>query len=175
MNKAFYIVGIVFAVIFLFLGAYYSEEVSSAKWDSFFGDYSYNYSSSYDYGYSYGSSNYSNLDEEYTIEAGLWSIFFFLAFTAITLLGLLKIKTKTNKVLSIIGLSLTAIYLMWNFLMISSPGSISFDEVYPGWAMYCNIMLAFSIVGLVQSIRFAKRSKIPGGTTISDAKDLLDS
>lgn len=172
MNKAFYIVGIVFAVIFLFLGAYYSEEVSSAKWNNFFNDYSYDYSS-YDYSYSYSDSN---LDDEYTVEAGLWSVFFFLSFTAIVLLGLIKVKTATNKVLSIIGLSLTGIFLIWNFIMISAPGSISFDEVYPGWVMYCNIMLAFSIVGLVQSIRFEKRNKIVGNPAMtSERKDLLDS
>lgn len=166
MNRAFYIVGIVFAVIFLFLGAYYAEEVSSARWNDYFSSYS-----SFDYSYSFGS----DLDNEYTEEAGLWSLFFILSFITVDLLGLLKVKTKTVKVLSIIGLSLSLIMLIWTFLMISSPGSISFDEVYPAWAFYCLTVLAFSIVGLVQSVRYYRRSRMGYITPNSDSKDLLDS
>lgn len=172
MNKAFYIVGIVFSVIFLFLGAYYSEEVSSARWDSIFSSYS----SFSDYGYSY---NYdSNLDEVYTVEAGLWSLFFFLSFCAIDLLGLIKIKTRTIKVISIIGLSLSGIFLLWTFGLLSSPGSLSFDEVYPAWALYCLTMLAFGIVGLIQSVRFGRRQTAVNSDSLNNQqsnKDLLDS
>lgn len=174
LNRAFYIVGIVFAVVFLFVGGYYAEEVDNAKWSSF-----YESISSYDdFGYSY------NYDSDYeaeglTVAAGLWSLFFFLAFMAIDILGLLKIKTTTVKVFSIIGMSLSGIFLLWDFAVIASPGSLSFDEVYPGWVLYCLIMLAFSIVGLVQSVRYHKRQTgVVNTQTVSsseDTTDLLDS
>jgi hypothetical protein len=172
MNKAFYIVGIVFSVIFMMVGAYYAEEVSSAKWNSYFAA---SYSSYSDYGYNY-SYDYT-ADDDLTVSAGLWSVFFILSFVAIDLLGLLKVKTKTVKILSIIGLSLSGIFLLWSFGVIASPGSISFDEVYPAWALYCLTMLAFTIVGLVQSIRFSRsRSAIPSANSQQvQSKDLLDS
>ena len=172
MNKAFYIVGIVFSIIFLFMGAYYAEEVSSAKWSSIFNSYS-SYS---DYGYSYGSL-FEDDYKDITVTAGLWSLFFFASFITIDLMGLLKVKTKTTKIFSIIGLSLSGIFLLWNFGVLSSPGSMSFDEVYPGWAFYCLVMLAFGIVGLVQSVRYSKAQNnvgmSPANTT--DKGDLLDS
>jgi hypothetical protein len=172
MNKAFYIVGIVFSVIFLIITGYYSEEVSSAKWSSFYSNmYDYDY---LDYGYSSYDSSYEYKD--LTVAAALWSLFFFLCFIAIDLLGMIKIKTKTTKVLSIIGLSFSGIFLLWNFAVMASPGSLSFDEVSPAWGFYCMLMLAFTIVGLVQSARY-NRIKVSGGsvTQNNNTEDLLDS
>lgn len=172
MNKAFYIVGIVLAVIFMILGGYYSELVSDAKWASIFSSFSYS-----DYGYNYGYD--SGIDDDYTVEMGLWSLLFFLSFVTVDLLGLLKVKTKTVKILSIIGLSLSGIFLLWNFGMISSPGSLSFDELYPAWVFYSLVMLAFGVVGLIQSIRFEKQNNtVPVQPVVEvedQSKDLLDS
>lgn len=174
MNKAFYIVGIVFAVVFLFVGGYYAEEVDNAQWSSFMSSYDYSdFGYNYDYGYDYEV-------EDLTIAASLWSLFFFLAFIAIDIMGLIKIKTTTVKVFSIIGLSLSGIFLLWNFAVMGSPGSLSFDEVYPGWVLYCLIMLAFSIVGLVQSVRYQKRQSVGAQpaqavTNTKEVEDLLDS
>lgn len=176
MNRAFYIVGIVFSIVFLFVGGYYAEEVDMAKWDSFYSSLS----SSYDYGYNYSSYSYDYRADDLTVAAALWSLFFFLCFIVIDLLGLLKVKTKTMKVFAIISLSLSGIFLLWDFAVMASPGSLSFDEVYPGWVLYCLIMLAFSIVGLVQSVRYHK-SQLGGGvatsstTSSNETKDLLDS
>jgi hypothetical protein len=168
MNKALYIVGIVFSVVFMMIGAYYSEEISYARWNSYFSSYS-TYS---DYGYSYDYSAANDL----TVSAGLWSLFFILCFIAIDLLGLLKVKTKTVKILSIIGLSLSGIFLLWTFAVIASPGSISFDEVYPAWALYCLTMLAFTIVGLIQAVRFGKSSRNQSAPIINQrSNDILDS
>ena len=172
MNKAFYIVGIVLAVIFMILGGYYSELVSDAKWASIFSSFSYS-----DYGYNYGYD--SGIDDDYTVEMGLWSLLFFLSFITVDLLGLIKVKTKTVKILSIIGLSLSGIFLLWNFGMISSPGSLSFDELYPAWVFYSMVMLAFGVVGLIQSIRFEKHKNAvhvqPLVEVKDQSKDLLDS
>ena len=175
MNKAFYIVGIVFSLIFMGIISYYAEEVSDARWDYLDSVYS-----SYDYGYSsYNYSMFSDNDDDLTVEGGLWSLFFIFSFIAIDLLGLLKIKTTTVKVLSIIGLSLSGIFLLWDIVMILNPSGISFDEVQPGFAFYATVMIAFTIVGLVQSVRFQKRQQQPSVSTsasnTSEEKDLLDS
>ncbi|MDG1428882.1 MAG: hypothetical protein P8H56_11470 [Crocinitomicaceae bacterium] len=187
MNRAFFIVGIVFSVIFMFITSYYADEVQSARWDAW--DYSYsNYSyDSYD---SYSYPTYSSYSYDYsdglTTEAGFWSLFFFLCFIAIDILGIMKVKTKTMKVLGIIGLSISGIFLLVNFLVIFDQGAVSFDEVAPAWILYCLIMLAFTIVGLVQSVRFYKRQSsssnvtpvsattAPSATTIDPLDDLLD-
>lgn len=171
MNRAFYIVGIVFSVIFMVVTGYYAEEVDSAKMYDLFSSYSYDSYSSYSSYYS------SGLAESYTSEAATWSLFFFLSFIAIDLLGLLKVKTTTVKVLSIIGLSLSGIFLLWNFVVLSSPGSVSFDEVAPAWIFYTMVMLAFTIIGVVQSSRYYSKASSMS-TSIQDSKqtsDLLDS
>lgn len=176
MSKVFYIIGIVFAIIFIGVCGYYAEEVSDARIDYFLS--SYNYS---DYSYSgYSSYNSSSYDSysDLTAEAGLWSLIFILFFITMNLIGLIKVKTKTSKVLSIIGLSLSAIILFWDFGVIASPGSMSFDEVSPAWVFFALNMLAFAIIGLIQSIRFAKKSLQSQTVKISDSsenKDLLDS
>lgn len=169
MNRAFYIVGIVFSVVFLFVCAYYVGEVSSARSMAFINSMSsYN---SYDPYYSLYSAASDEAAADLTTEAGLISVFFFLYFIFADLMGLLKVKTKTIRVFSIIGLSLGAIFLLWDVLMMSSPSSMSFDEIGAGFVFYALIALAFSIVGLIQSVRFAKR----GSTVGSPRTDLLDS
>ncbi len=175
MNKAFYIVGIVFSVIFSGVISYYSEEVSDARFDMYWNDYSSFSSYGYD-DYTYSSFSSSN-HEDLSVEAGLWSLFFFLAFGAIDLLGLLKVKTRTMKVTAIIGLSFTGIFLLWNFGVLTSPGSMSFDEVAPGWSFYAMVMLAFTIVGLVQSVRYGRRQAAGAASqeVKTESSDLLDS
>lgn len=173
MNKAFYIVGIVFSVILMVITVHYADEVSSARFDAIWDSYSYDYDS-----YSSYSYNYSSYDEadELTEDVALWSVLFIIAFIAIDLLGLLKVKTKTTKILSIIGLSISGIFLFWSFGVMSSPGSMSFDEVAPGWLFYCMVMLAFGIIGLVQSVRFYRAPAAAQNTGNNAAeKDLLDS
>lgn len=173
MNKAFYIVGIVFSVILMIITFYYADEVHSARMDALWDDlYSYDYGGYNSYSYSYSSYD---RDNDLTEEAALWSVFFILSFIAIDLLGLLKVKTKTTKVLSIIGLSLSGIFLFWSFGVMSSPGSMSFDEVAPGWLFYCLTMTAFTIIGLVQSIRYSKKGTASVAAQPQEAKDLLDS
>jgi len=154
MNKAFYISSLVLSVLFGFIVLYYIDLVVSAR-------YSW-YSSPYDY--SSGSSE--------TEEAGLISLFFFLFFITTFLLGLIKIKRVTNKVLSIIGLSLAALFLLWDLVMLSSPSSISFDEVGIGFFFFTPVITAFSIVGIVQSNRFKRQGVLYKQQVESD---LLDS
>lgn len=177
MNRAFYIVGIVFSVVFLFITSYYAEEVQSARYDYLWDDYAY---SSYDSYTPYSSYSYNNSDD-LTMEAGLWSLFFLLSFLVIDILGMIKVKTKTMKVMGILGVCFTGILFLWNLLVIFDPGAISFDEVAPAWVLYCLIMLGFTIVGLIQSVRYYKIIKF-GVTPVSNVaatpsaggRDLLD-
>src|SRR6478735_6277674 len=101
MNKAFYISSLVLSVLFGFIIIFYIDMVSYVR-NSYWG-------AGYDY-YDSGA--------EKTEEAGLISLFFFSFFITTFLLGLIKIKRVTNKVLSIIGLSLTALFLLWDLVMV---------------------------------------------------------
>lgn len=171
MGKVIYIIGIVLAVVFFVLIGYYSAEVSDARFDALFSSYNYSYSS-------YSSYSYNGSASDLTVEAGAWSLVFILFFIAMNLVGLIKVKTKTSKVLTIIGLSFSGILLFWDFAMIASPGSISFDEVSPAWVFYILMILAFAIIGLVQSIRFSKKMmniKHTSSSVSTESKDLLDS
>lgn len=148
MMRAFYLTLLVLTLAFAGVEIYYAEEVQSARWSS----YDYN---SYDpYGSSsYDSYQYSNEDDEKTMEAGFVTMGFFLIYTVLFVLSLIKIKKTTMKVFSIIGLSLTGIMILWDGLMISSPSGISFDEVAPGWILYQVVMLAFMIIGTIQAFK----------------------
>ena len=145
--RAFYITAIVFTLAFIVTSFVYIEQVSSARWNSYYDSYS-----SYD---SYGSSSYydSGRDNELTQEAGFICLFFLLFYLAIEILTFIKLKTKTMKVLTIIGISFTGIMLAWDALMISSPGGISFDEVGGVFVIFGIIQLAFCIVGVVHAFR----------------------
>lgn len=163
--KAVYIVGIVLSVIFLFVIGFFVAEVESARYSSYYNPYD-------TYG-SYNSySSYNNGSDE-TMLGAIVSFFFFSFFIFSGIIGLIKVKTTTNKVFSIIGLSISGIFFLWNLLMMFSPGALSFDEVGIGFVFYCFIMLAFMIVGLVQAIKFAKPS-INVASSIP-SRDLLDS
>jgi len=146
MNKAFNITGIALSVIFGVLIIYYIDEVSSARFNDFLSSYS---SSSL---YSTSSYSYSTYDSssEVTEEAALYSLLFYLLFAGICIVNLLKIKTKTNKVISIIGISLTGIFLLWDIMMMGNSGGMSFDEIGPAFLFYTLFACAMCIVCLVQ-------------------------
>jgi uncharacterized protein YneF (UPF0154 family) len=158
MNRALYIIGIVFAFVFFFVIGFFLVEADDAKWLDSYSDF--------------GTSLY----ERVTYRAGITSLFFFLSFIVIDLMGLLKVKTSTMKVMAIIGLSLSGIFLIWNFAVLSNPGAISFDEVAMGYLFYSLIMLAFTIVGLIQSVKYYFRQKSVAVVSGNQATgDLLDS
>lgn len=66
----------------------------------------------------------------------------------------------TAKVMSIIGLSISGLFLLATLVPIGDPGSASFDEFGPVLILYAIIMLAFCIVNLVQAIRNAAPVKV---------------
>ena len=169
MNRAFYIVGIVFSVFYSGTLSNYIEDAEFAR-----GDYLYDLILNID------TAAFGGNVADITFNASLWSLFYILCFIAIDIFGVVKVKTKTMKVMGIIGLSLSGIFFFWNLLVMASPGAMSIDEVGPGFSFYATTMLAFTIVGLVQSTRFFKnQSKYLGSahvdTSNTETGDLLDS
>ena len=61
--------------------------------------------------------------------------------------------------MAIIGLSLIGLNFLFDLLILASDGNISYDEGGPIHVVSGLIMIAFSIVFLVQSIWFAKGRK----------------
>jgi hypothetical protein len=149
MMRAFYITAVVLTLVFIIVSLVYMERVHSARMASYYNTYD-----SYD---SYGGSSYNyslyDYDNDITQEMGFISVFFFLVYLTVEILTFVKIKTRTMKVLTIIGISFTGIMLLWDALMISSPGGISFDEVGPAWILFGIIQLAFCIVGMVHAFK----------------------
>lgn len=167
MNKVFYIIALIFSVVFFFIVGYYVSEVSAARSLLFYDSYMNLYSS---YGNSM-TSLYSISPERLTEQGGIVCLFFFLFFIFVDIMGLVKVKTPTTRVLSIIGIALGGLFILWDLMMMSSPGSMSFDEVGIGFLIYALIAMAFSLVGLIQSIKFSRVQGIVGNPT----DGLLDS
>ena len=145
--KAINIIGIPATVVVFILSFYYMEETRSARWA--YWDYMYPYDGSTpSYGF-YGQS-----PEALTREGGLVLLLFTLFFIWVNIGNLVKVKTMTTKVLSIIGMSLNGIVFIVNALMIAFAHDMNLDEsTGPLWIIFAPIMLAFSIVYLVQSTR----------------------
>jgi len=159
--KAMNIIGIVLVIVLGIVAAYYIDEVSSAYWDSFFS--SMDYGSGYDY---YGRSA-----GDITFEAGLVMMLFILFYAALYISNIVKVKTTTTKVMTIIGMSFTFIMLVWDVLMLSSPRGISFHEVGPVFVIWGVINLAFCIVLLVQAVKYSNRQN-KGGRVADELVDV---
>ncbi|MCE3294668.1 MAG: hypothetical protein K0R65_382 [Crocinitomicaceae bacterium] len=172
MKQAVNIVGLAFTLIFTIVIFYYAEEVSDARLDSLFSSMS-SYSS-YSSPYSYYSSFESNLDDDLTEEAGWISLIFISYFVFQFIFNLIKVRTKTNKIISIIGISLSGIWLIWDFLMISSPGALSFDEIAPGFLFYTMTVIAFSIIGLVHVGVYNRKYAASAPVNTNHPHDVLD-
>lgn len=148
MMRGLQIGAMAFSVLFFFIAAYYVSAVNSAKIFSYLDSYSSSYG---DYSSLY--SSYSDSYSDLTFTAGIYSLLFCLFFAAVHILSILKIKTKTMKVLSIIGVSLTGIMLLLAFLAIGSSGGASYDEIGPLFVIYCLVALAFHIVGTIHAFK----------------------
>jgi hypothetical protein len=104
----------------------------------------------------YTTENFSYYHEQaghITIAAGASTMFYFMIIETVFILSLVRLRKKTMKVIAIIAISLTAVMMLWDGLMISSPNAISFDEVGGAWIIYILIILAFSIVGTIQAFK----------------------
>lgn len=153
MGKAFFITRLALSLIFIIVGIYYIEEVSSARIDYLFSSFS----SSYDYGYGSSYSSYAtNEAPDLTFEAGLITLLYLLLMQGTNIFALLKIKTKTVKILSIIGLATTGILILLSLLTIASPESISYDEIGPLFVVFAFGAIGFGVVYLIHAIRTEK-------------------
>lgn len=143
MLRGFYIALTVLWLIFLIFVPLWADETRSARWSSY-DSYSYGGYDSYDY----------DSAKDYTTQGATVSLFMFLIYVTVGILTLVKLKSKTMKVLSIIGLSLTGIMLFLDAVMFMNPGSASFDEVGIAFLLYAPVMLGFSIVGIIHAFKF---------------------
>lgn len=166
MNKFFYTASIVLSVVFIGVAGYYANEVSNARIDY------HSYNPLLPRMGAYATFRESTAKTE---EMGLISLFFFAFFIASMLLGLIKVRTKTNLVFSIIGLFFSLPMIAWNMVMMSNPGPISFDEVVPAWVLYAFIVLAFSIIGLVQAVKYSKIKSKSSARKSGSGTELIDS
>lgn len=155
MKTAINITGIAFSIIFGIVILYYIGLVHDARMESLFSSINSYSSSPYSTYTPYSSS--SDSASSLTEEGGLICLAFFLFFLFTNIFNLIKVKTKTNKVISIIGLSLTGIFTLWNLLMITDSGALSFDEVGVAFLLYCFVLLAFAIISTVQCSVHSKK------------------
>ncbi len=86
-------------------------------------------------------------------------------------INLYKIDSQTTKSISILGLILTVLILVWDYFMISSESRITFNEVGVVWSFYFLIGFVFSIILLVQS---NKNNTIVRNVATSDLIDDLE-
>jgi hypothetical protein len=111
------------------------------------------YTDPYSYTTSYEADGYEEEANDITRTAGIVSILFMLISAVVFLLALVRIKTTTMKVIAIIGLSISGLFMLWGFLPMTSPGGVSFSEVGPAFVIAATVVLAFHIVGVVQAFK----------------------
>ncbi|MES2799439.1 MAG: hypothetical protein V4638_05450 [Bacteroidota bacterium] len=148
MGKAFFISRLALSLIFIVVGVYFIAEVESARYDYILSSFS-----SYDYN-NYSSSYASNEAPDLTFTAGLITLLYLLLMQGTNVFALVKIKTKTVKVLSIIGLAVVGILILINLLMLTSPAGMSYDEVGALFVLFAFGAIGFGIVYLVHAVRY---------------------
>lgn len=152
--KALNIIGLVLVIVLFFVTGYYINETSSARWS----DYSHD---SYDF-------LFSGRAVDLTMEAATIMLLFMFFYIGAMIANLVKVKTTTTKVMSIIGLSFSLIVLLINLVVLAEPSNLSFDESGGFFLIYGVICLAFIIIFLVQSVNYDKRSKSKPNSQVLD-------
>lgn len=155
--KAINIIGICLAVIIMPVCIYYVIETE------------YAYYNSWDWG-GYDSYYSGPSRAEVTTEAAGISILFVGFFVYQCIMNMVKIKTTTSKVMGIIGVSLMGIFFLINLMMLGSGGGATYDEGGPFNFIAGLIMIAFSIVFLVQTVNFEKKTTVANNQIIDDSE-----
>ncbi len=96
----------------------------------------------------YGYNDYVEL----SIIAGLGTIFYSVFCLITYLIVRLRIKTKTVGNLSIIGIVLCVLIIVWSLLMVSSSGAIGIHEIYPAFIIFALINLSCLIKLIIQIV-----------------------
>ena len=149
------IIGIIISILLFPLVIYYIEEVNTARWRSW---------DIWDTGFSYTGPSAADL----TFEGALFLLGITLFMVFQNIFNIVKVKTMTAKVLGIIGVSLIGLALLYNLLMLAEPRNVSFTEGGPLWLIVGLLMLAFSIVFLVQSVIWHKKKNAKDETEVID-------
>ena len=149
------IIGIILSIALFPIVVYYASEVSTARWRSW---------SVWDADYSYVGPSAADL----TMEGAMFLLVITLFMVFQNIFNIVKVKTITAKVMGIIGVSLIGLALLFNLLMLSEPNGISFDEGGILWIFVGLLMLAFSIVFLVQSVNYHKKKKLNTNSEVID-------
>jgi hypothetical protein len=89
----------------------------------------------------------------YTVIGTVFSLGILVFLETVYLFSLLKIKTKTMKIISIIGLSLCGILIFFSFIPISSPSACSFNEVGAFYTLFGIVSIALFIIGTIHAFR----------------------
>lgn len=147
MVRVLNIFTIIASFIFIVICAIFIKTVSDARLEVLLDKLTYDPNSTPRYADSLGDS------VKLTKNAGITCMLFLLFYAMVGVITLIKLKTKTMKIISIIGISFTAIMLIWDLLVISSSGAITFDEVGRTYILFGLMQLSFSIVGTVHAFR----------------------
>jgi len=147
--RAFFITTCVLSLIYIVGSFGIASQVQSYEWMSYSSYDTYDSYDSYD-PYSY---DFEHEADEATQVGGVISVIYMLISAVVFMLALMKIKTQTMKIMSIIGISISGLFLLWAFLPMTSPGSVSFDEVGPAFALAGVALLAFNIVGMIHAFK----------------------
>ncbi len=161
MNRILYIFGIVLSLVFLGVSVVFLSFYIAARSSEVF-------TSNAEFQLA------SFTSESITIRAGWTLLCFLVYFIFMDILGIAKVKTKTMKVVGIISLVISVFVAVNTMGMLSSPGSMSYDEVVLVYMAYSFIVLTFSIIGLIQSIKYFRKLKVQEIPT-ERKENLLDS
>jgi hypothetical protein len=134
--RPLYIIGLVLSVIHLFIVFGLSSMTSNAL----------SRSSTVGVGMDYYYAESSRI----SVLGGIINLIFIGFVIFIASLTIAKMKSKTMKVMSIITISLSGIFFLYNLVMLFSPGSYGFNEGDGASQIVLDLFLvAFYIVGLV--------------------------
>ncbi|MFT4602119.1 MAG: hypothetical protein ACI857_002305 [Arenicella sp.] len=137
--KAINIIGLCLAVIIMPVCVYFVIECERAGW-SYWSDYSY------------GPSR-----ADVTLQGAGISIFIVGFFLFQSIANLVKVKTTSSKVIGIISIVFMGIFFFINLAMVGSGGGATYDEGGAFNFIAGLMMIAFSIVFLVQTINYEKK------------------
>jgi len=140
MMRIFYGVSIALTLLLIGITFYFSSSIESVKSEMF--------------------GTFENIDwdsiadrcDSLTAKAGMFSLVIMIFYELLHVFTLMKLKTTSMKVLSIIGLVITAAMLGFSILMFAFPGQVYFDEVVLAWYAYAVLILGYSIIGLIQAL-----------------------
>jgi hypothetical protein len=147
--KGLYIAAVVLAPLMGVTSIYYLEEWHSALRASFSG-----YIPNTNHGV-YSVELVCDVTQQGSAAGLLFTVFYILLYS----FTFKHIRTSTAKVMSIIGLCFSGLVFLVTLFAVANPGAVFFDEYVMIFVGYALIMLAFSIVNLVQATRFKQPVK----------------